>query len=238
MNRFLKGLGIVLGLMAVGVLSAVTVISLLLRQEEVKVPDLSGKDIVTAIETLTQQGLQLKVERREPHSAVPRDAVISQTPPPGSGMKKGRPVRVVVSLGPSEMQTPNLGGEQYRKADLMIRQAGFIPGGVSRVSSDVIQRDTVIAQDPPAGTPLEKGGAVSLLVSAGKRTERYVMPALTGKKAEEAVRILDAMGLQHRLTYKASGSASAAASRMVVSQKPAAGYPVTADAGVELVVSK
>jgi serine/threonine-protein kinase len=150
---------------------------------------------VTVIEIVTQQGLQLKVDRREPNSDMPRDTVISQSPAPGSGIKKGRQVRVVVSQGPSDMQAPKLVGEHFRKADIMIRQAGFFPGDVSRVTSERIERDMVIAQDPQVGNPLERGGAISMLVSAGKKAPLLVMPKLAGKKAEDALRIAAPGGL-------------------------------------------
>ena len=165
MKRFLRGMSIFLALVGVGIVSALAVVALLLRQEEVRVPDLTGQDIVTVIETLTMQGLQLKVERREPHTTLPKDAVISQIPAPGSGIKKGRQVRVVVSQGPSEMQAPKLVGEHYRKAEIMIRQAGFFSGNLSRVSSESVERDIVISQAPPAGSQVNKGGAISMLVS-------------------------------------------------------------------------
>lgn len=236
--RFLRGLGIFFVLAGVGVLSAFAVVALLLRQEEVRVPDLTGQDIVTTIETLSQQGLQLKVERREPHASYPKDTVLSQTPVGGATIKKGRPVRVVVSQGPSEMQAPKLVGENYRKAEMMIRQAGFFPADQSRVSSAEAQRDAVIAQDPPAGTPLERGGRISLLVSSGKKAQALVMPKLVGRKADDAVRAVERMGLQHRVSYKTSGDRSQPVERTVVGQRPAAGHPVTADASVEIVVSK
>ncbi len=236
MKKFLQGLGIFLALVGVGIVSAFAVVALLLRQEEVRVPDLRGQDIVTVIDVLRQQDLQLKVDRRESHATLPRDTVISQSPAAGNSIKKGRQVRVVVSQGPSDMQTPKLVGESSRRADLLIRQAGYIPGTVSRVSSGSVERDTVIAQNPPAGSPLDKGGVVSVLVSSGKKTELLVMPALSGKKAEEAVRIIDRMGLQHRIIYRAGGDR--AAGRLVVGQKPAAGFPVAADATVDVIVGK
>jgi serine/threonine-protein kinase len=238
MKRFLKGIGIFLALVLVGVLSAIAVVALLLRQEEVRTPDLTGQDIVSVIEIVSREGLQIKVDRREPSQTIPRDVVISQTPPPGSGIKKGRAVRVVVSQGPSELLTPSLIGERYRKAEFAVRQAGFLPPDITPVWSDTAERDTVIAQDPPAGTPLEKGGKISLLVSRGKRTPVFVMPKLLGRKAEEAVRAVDRMGLQHRLAEKASPADSSAGERIVVSQKPAPGHPVAADGMVEIVVSR
>lgn len=239
MKRFLRGLGIFLALVGVGVVSAFAVIALLLRQDEVRVPDLTGQDLVTVIEALNREGLQLKIDRRDPHPTAPRDTVISQSPAAGSGIKKGRQVRVVVSLGPSDAQAPKLVGENFRKADIMLRQAGFLPGAVSRVSSDNVERDIVIAQAPPAGSALDKGGKISMLVSSGKKSETYVMPKLIGKKAEEALQIIDRMGLQHRVTYKAAGEKkSVLAERAVILQKPGAGSPVTADASVDIVVSK
>lgn len=237
MKRFLKGLAIFLLLIGVGIMSAVAVVALLLRQEEVRVPDLTGQDIVNVIETVTQQGLQLKVDRREPHPTLPRDAVISQTPLPGSGIKKGRQVHIVISQGPSDMQAPKLIGENFRKADIMIRQAGFVPGDVSRVFSDTIERDTVIGQDPAVGSQLDRGGKISVLVSAGKKAPVFVMPKLSGKKTDEAVRIINRIGMQYRLVSRTS-SISQTGDRIVVSQRPSAGYPVASDTTVDLVVSR
>jgi beta-lactam-binding protein with PASTA domain len=238
MGRFLKGLGLFIALIVVGIVSAFAVVALLLRQEEVRVPDLTGQDLVNVIETVTQQGLQLKVDRREPHRTLPRDIVVSQSPPPGGGIKKGRQIHIVLSQGPSDTQAIKLVGENFRKADIMIRQAGFSTGMVSRVSSDSVERDIVIAQDPEAGSPLQKGGTISMLISTGRKLQQYVMPKLTGKKAEEALRTMDRMGLQYRIVTRTAGDQPAGAGRIVVSQKPGPGSPVAADATVEIAVSK
>jgi serine/threonine-protein kinase len=238
MKRFFKGLGIFLALVGVGIVSAFAVVALLLRQEEVRVPDLAGQEIVSVIETVRQMGLQLTVDRREPHPAIPRDTVISQIPAPGSGINKGRLVRVVVSLGPSDMQAPKLVGEQFRKADIMIRQAGFVSGDASRVSSDSVERDVVIAQDPQAGSSLDRGGRVSVLVSAGRKAQLLAMPRLIGKKAEEALKVIDRMGLQHRVITRSETTRLQTGDRIVVGQKPGAGFPIAADASVDIVVSR
>ena len=238
MNRFLKGISILLVLIAVGIVSALAVIALLLRQEEVRVPDLTGRDIVTAIELVSQQGLQIKVDRREANQTIVKDAVISQSPVAGSGIKKGRSVRVVVSQGPSELLTPTLVGEQYRKAEIQLRQGGLLAPFVSRAWSDTVERDLVIAQDPPAGTPLEKGSPVGLLVSLGRKARVLVMPKLAGKRAEEAVRLVDRLGIQHRVVSQASATDAPFGQRTVLSQKPLPGYPLAVDSMVDLVVSK
>jgi len=238
MKRFMKGLGIFLALIGVGIVSAFAVVALLLRQEEVRVPDLTGQDIVSVIETVAQQGLQLKVDRREPNPVLPRDSVISQSPSPGSGIKKGRQIHVVISQGPSELLAPKLVGANFRQADIMVRQAGFVTGDISRVFSENVDRDIVIAQYPQYGSSLEKGGTITMLVSSGKRPDLLVMPKLTGKKVEEALRIVDRLELQHRVITRARTDKSPGTERTVISQKPGAGYPVSADATVDIVVGK
>jgi len=238
MNRFLKGIGIFLTLVIVGVVSAVAVIALLLRQEEVRVPDLVGKDIVSALDTMNQQGLQIKVDRREPNQTVPKDAIVSQTPMPGMGIKKGRSVLVVVSQGPSEFLAPKLTGEQYRKAELTLRQSGMQPPDIARIWSDTVERDIVIGQDPPAGSPLDKNGRVGLLVSLGRKSPVFVTPRLIGRKVEEAVRTIDRMGLQYRIASRTTASGVPAGERTVVHQKPLPGYPITAETAIELIMSR
>jgi beta-lactam-binding protein with PASTA domain len=238
MRRFLKGLGLFFVLVGVGIVSAFAVVALLLRQEEVRVPDLVGQDIVNVIETVMQQGLLLKVDRQEPHPTLPKNVVVSQSPAPGSSIKKGRPVHVVVSLGPSDTQALKLVGENFRKADIMIRQAGYSPGMVAKVYSDLVERDIVIAQAPAAGSPLEKGGAISMLISAGKKAPRYVMPNLMGIKAEEALRIIGRVGLQYRVFTRPSGQDATGTDRIIVKQTPSAGFPVAADATVDIIVNR
>ncbi len=238
MIRFFRGLLIFLGLVGVGIISAFAVVVLLLRQEEVQVPDFTGQELVTVIEGLNQQGLLLKIDRRDTSATQPRDTVISQTPAGGSRIKKGRQVHVVLSLGPSGTQAPKLVGEHFRKADVMLRQAGFFPGSTARVSSDTVERDIVIAQSPQPGSSLDKGERIDLLISSGKKIEQLVTPRLTGKKPEEAARIIDRMGLQYRVSYRSGAEKQPAGDRTVVRQKPAAGAPIAGDGMIEIVVSK
>ncbi len=238
MKRFLKGLGIFASLVGVGIASAFAVVALLLRQDEVRVPDLTGQDIVSVIETVRQQGLGLKVDTRAPHATLPRDTVISQIPAPGSGIKKGRQVRVVVSQGPSELLAPKLVGENFRKADILIRQAGYVSGNLSRIASDSVEQDVVIAQNPQAGSPIATGGTIDILVSSGKKKSLLIMPKLIGRRPDEARKIVDRLQLQYRVIRRSAGGAGTAGSEQVIGQRPGAGNPVPADATVDIIVGK
>ena len=87
----------------------------------------------------------------------------------------------------------------------------------SRVFSNRVERDIVIAQAPEAGSPLERGGSISMLISTGNKVPQYVMPALTGKKAEEALKI----GLVTRLADDPVAAATETA-RVIAAQSPRA----------------
>jgi serine/threonine-protein kinase len=145
---------------------------------------------------------------------------------------------VVVSLGPSEFLTPKLVGEQYRKAEFILRQSGMQSPDIARIWSETVERDIVISQDPPAGTPLDKTGQVGILVSLGKKDRVYVTPKLIGRKAEEAARTIDGMGLQYRISSGPTSSGAPAGERTVVKQRPLPGYPITADTAIELILSR
>jgi beta-lactam-binding protein with PASTA domain len=101
-----------------------------------------------------------------------------------------------------------------------------------------MERDLVIAQDPQAGSYLNRGGRISVLVSDGRKAPLFAMPKLTGIKAADAMKIIDRMGLQHRMISRTSPTRPQTGDRIVVTQKPAAGYPVASNAVVELVVSR
>jgi beta-lactam-binding protein with PASTA domain len=101
-----------------------------------------------------------------------------------------------------------------------------------------VERDVVIAQAPEAGSPLDKGGSISVLISTGTKAQQYVMPALTGKKAEEALKIIDRMGLQSRVIARPPGEKDAGPDRIVIHQTPGAGSPVAMDATVDIVVNR
>jgi beta-lactam-binding protein with PASTA domain len=66
----------------------------------------------------------------------------------------------------------------------------------------------------------------------------FVTPRLLGKKAEEAARIVDRMGLQHRVVSRTSTSGPQGSDRIIVSQRPNPGYPLAADGVVELVAGR
>src|SRR5215813_5376496 len=73
-----------------------TVVYMSLQGEEVKVPELVGKNLAESRNALTSLGLQIKVRASRP-STDPPDTVLEQLPKPGETVKTGQLIFVVTS---------------------------------------------------------------------------------------------------------------------------------------------
>lgn len=103
--------------------------------------------------------------------------------------------------------------------------------GESRYSADA-PKSTVLAQNPPAGTVVAPGSAVTLDISAGQ--QRATVPALAGLSRREAEGELKQAGLQlGQVTTQTSDSARG----LVLASAPSQGQVVPQGTRVELVVS-
>lgn len=219
-----------------GALAAFLLMKLVLNREGVVVPDLIGKDVVVALEAANKLGLSLKIADRAFNTSAPANQVISQEPKPGSWSKADGNVRVVVSRGMGEASVPSVRGLPWREAKGAIERYGLRLGEVTRVHSDRIARDQVIAQSPPSETKTVKGGAVTLLVSEGGWSGSFVMPDLRGHPQYMAQEIVGALGLRvEKVSYADRPDARAGA---VLEQRPGAGHRVLQGQSVELVLAK
>lgn len=198
--------------------AAIITLKVMTWGQTVEVPNIVGKDLSEAVNALREDGLDISVEGHEHHQSIPQNAVIYQDPLPGGSVKKGRSISVVVSLGSVEVDTPHLEGEAFKRSQILLNGAGLSLGEVARVSSGS-PRGSVMAQYPQAESVLQKGAKVDLLVSDGPETPEFIMPDLYGGTLRSADTAASTMAL--KVVSGGKGS-------VIVSQNPAAGYPVKA----------
>jgi serine/threonine-protein kinase len=175
------------GLLATAVIAAAVTFTLAVRTNDVTVPDLAGSSVEGAGEALRLHELQLIVEGNRFHDTVPPDFISEQTPGPGATLKKGRSVRVWVSLGPRKHTVPRIEGEPLQSAQLILEQNGFSLGRVVEIHSEVYAPDTIVAQSPPAYQDVADATTVSVLLSRGYLEDAYVMPDFIGQNYVEIV---------------------------------------------------
>ncbi len=192
--KALKFLIIALVFVLITGVSAIITVIVLVKGEDVEVPDLTGKKVDEAIDLLSQNGLFMK-RILQFHSTVPEGKVISQDPSPKTRIKKNKKVKVYVSLGSQKSVTPNLIGKTLRAVAIELSERGLNLGIISQTAMGG-EPGTIIAHEPPPNTEVERGTSINLLVSTGMREEVWIMPDLIGKRAERVIPWLEINGLR------------------------------------------
>ncbi len=186
--RLLKYGGLIIvfaGLAAVGAYFAVT---LMVREEAtVVVPDLRGKNVVKALTELTNLGLNIRVTQSFYSDTIPENDVVDQQPEPGTEVKKGRDVRLILSKGAKVVLVPDLSGLAADQAGAILEDNGLCTGVVSHTHSTGQADGFVIAQDPEPGGHIGRTTCVDMLVSLGPAASMHAVPDLKGQNLASAV---------------------------------------------------
>jgi len=217
--------------------SAYLTLTLIIESEEtVVVPDLEGKNAITVLQLLSDLGLNTKVKESRFDADIPVHHVIFQEPAPGTPIKKGRDVKVVLSKGTQTFNAPNLTGISLQQAAVILSNNGLQQGVITRTFSPSAKLDMVMAQTPDSGVPVTRNDKINLLVSRGARPEQYRMPDLKGLGLDEALEILDKAGLT--LGEIDAVHRSDREPNILIEQRPLSGYYVQADQAVNLTVNR
>jgi serine/threonine-protein kinase len=130
--------------------------------EQVDVPDLVGISSESAQAQLDDAGLRTAISEQE--SDEPEGQVIAQDPAAGTSVDSGTTVTVTVSTGVEKVTVPDVTGLGTRLATSQLSQAGLTPVERSRTVTDESQDGVVLEQRPAAGSDLEKGKSVVIIV--------------------------------------------------------------------------
>jgi len=189
-----------------------------------------GKTAREAFLLLRDTGLGLEVEEGNDPSR-PKEVVLEQDPPPGTRLRAGRVVRLVLNQA-RLVPVPGLRGLPRAEAEDRLSGLGFQVGRVAAVEAEEAA-GTVLATSPPAGTPMAYGARVDLLVAGERSGERVVVPRLVGLKREDALFLLNAAGLLPQVEEVPSGAPEG----LVLAQVPGPGEAVLPGSPVRLRVA-
>jgi len=220
----------------VGASAYLTLTLLVSAEKTVVVPDLAGRDVVYALEVLSNLGLHIKVIGSEYSEGVPKNHVISQDKPTGTEIKKGREVRITLSKGPRNIPMPNVRGLALVQAKIILEDNTICLSRIAQVHHSSGKKGTILAQSPPAGSIIRRGTCADLLTSMGPRPNTYIMPNYTGEAFDDVVRKTDLAGLAiGNLRYARSAETP---ENTVLHQYPKAGWQITDRQSLELVINR
>ena len=196
--NFFQVASLILLLITVAMLAAITTMHFAIHGAEVQVPALKGMTVAEARSQTSGLGLDLGVDNRYYSAEVAAGHILTQSPAPGTVVRREWHVRVAESLGPQTVEVPDTVGSDERLAALKLRRLGLDVGIVAHLPYASAAEGTVLAQDPPAHAQGIAQPSVNLLVAApsDEEPDGYVMPDLTGMPAASAVAALAKVGIK------------------------------------------
>jgi serine/threonine-protein kinase len=142
----------------------------------------------------------------------------------------GRSLDLFGSGGGGQVSVPMVIGQPVDQATALLEQAGFEPK--TEFEENDGDPNVVFAQDPVAGTKLDKGDTVTLRVSKGPGAVE--VPDVVGRKVDDATRVLETAGFTVETTQEPDDEAPVGE---VIDQDPAAGEQAPKNSTITLKVS-
>jgi eukaryotic-like serine/threonine-protein kinase len=193
----------------------------------VLVPTVQNLPQAQAIKEIEDRGLRANVDRR-PSETVREGLALRTVPGAGEEVERGERIQLFISSGPEEVSVPDVIGLSADSGEGRISDVGLVPAVREQESEE--PEGQIIAQDPAAGTELERGSTVTITVSTG--IEEVVVPNVVGLGGDDAGGQLRADGLVP--VRRESEVTDPAQDGKVIDQRPAAGVQV--ERGREVVI--
>jgi beta-lactam-binding protein with PASTA domain len=197
--------------------------------EVTMVPNLEDRELVDALEELQSRGLNVHVQQRFFSDPARAGRIIDQSPDPGSQVRVGRRVNIIVSRGPVVDEVGSYVGltlDELR-AQLAAQFTNFDPllevknSNISYIFSEE-EAGTIISQQPESGLKLTGYTELKLLVSRGPEVLGIPAPEIVGLDYTQALGLLAVRNVPFVFRYSTQAAENAIPG-LVVSQFPEAG---------------
>jgi eukaryotic-like serine/threonine-protein kinase len=201
----------------------------------VKVPNVIGMNFLEASKVLEDAGLDVKQGDLRYDESKPIGQILDQNPPSDLMVKYGRRIYLIVCGGEQLVEVPKLVGRTMRDAKFSLEQRNLQVGEILKKFSNEYSEDIVISQVIQPGSKVKKSTKIDLIVSFGQQIGDIIIPDLTGKKLEDAKKLLEEKKLKvGKITYQASELTSG----QVVEQYPSKDKSAKENTPIDLIVAK
>ncbi len=159
--------------------------------ERTMVPDVRHMDLADALVTMQQRELYPRLTLRFTDNPLDRNLVLDQSPPPGSIVKAGRRINLVVSRGAVLDKIENYSGRNVDDLRLYLQGLQATSKGLVSIREpplyifDNSAPGTILDQNPKAGTEISGPTVLDLVVSKGPEAKDISMPSLIGLSMKE-----------------------------------------------------
>ncbi|CAB4670138.1 unannotated protein [freshwater metagenome] len=186
--------------------------------ERYTVPDVHGKSTASATTTLSALPITVGTQTQVFDNTAPLGTVAGTDPPAGSSVKRDTVINLLISKGPEPVAIPEVVGKKLVGATAELTAVGLEPT-ITREYSETVAKGRVLSVTPTAGTTVNSGTGVQLLVSDGPPP--VVVPKLIDMRRSDAVAALRKLGLKAKVI-----AGQATPLNRVYSQNPAPGTEI------------
>ena len=169
--------------------------------ENVELPDLTGQSFEKAKAALEKAGFVVQ-SSYEASDEMESGKIIGQDPAAGSQIPTGYTITLRVSSGSGNIEVPDLSNKTAAEAKVALEGMG-LQINLSNGTSDSVPTGSVISQSPEAGSKVEPGTTVLVVISTGAsgKTEEVpegtiAVPNIIGMTEQQAKTALTASNLK------------------------------------------
>lgn len=204
------------------------------EQETIPMVNVVGLYKTAAEEQMKKNGFTNYTFKEQTDATVEKGYVISQSVDDGTAITKDTAITIVISSGKEMTSVPNVVNYEDSQATTLLEEAGLkVTHGYAY--DDNVEKDHVISSDPVAGTEVEEGSTVKIIISNGKEQKKVVVQNLEGMSEADAATKLTELNLVGAPTYEYSDTVKEG---QVISQDPVVNTEVDEQSTVSYVVSK
>ena len=238
------------GLMALMAIVAIAVFFIFIRgEEQTMVPDIRDRDLTAALLELQVKHLNPRIQLRFTQSSADKGQILEQNPPPGTIVKAGREIHLVVSQGVMINTVENFIGRNVDEVrmDLQVMFSSLGALGDSSVPQLLNLREplmyefseeapgTILQQRPEPGTPISGPTVLELVVSRGSENIMILIPDLLRLNMEDALEQIGRTGIDFQFVLRPIRTGETAGT--VVAQSPPGGTTTASTTRVALTVA-
>jgi eukaryotic-like serine/threonine-protein kinase len=225
------------------IVSGIIVFTLSLRgAEQTMVPDVRGMDIGAALVDLQEKELYPRVQLRFSQNAADKGTILDQKPGPGTIVKAGRRINLVVSRGVVIDKVENFVGQDLNEIKIHLQTLFTSNKPLLTIKEPPIYvynkaaPGVVLEQKPVAGTDISGPTELVFVVSRGLENAEVTVPSLVGLSVADALSLVERTGIFFTCESRKGGSREVPAT--VVSQTPAPGSVIAVNARMNFVIAE
>lgn len=165
-----------------------------------KIPSVTGKSLSDAKTVLEKQGFDILIQDSVYVDSIAPLNVVKQFPEADAEVKINRTVYLTINRAvPPLIQMPQLVGQSFRSAEILLKQTGLKLGDTSFVpdfAKNSIKKQLYKGQEIVFGTKIPVGATIDLVISNGISDVDMSVPQLVGMTYADAKVLMEGNNLE------------------------------------------